>query len=112
MIQFATAPFGSRVPRATRFAVGSAIAAVLAFSALPAAAQSADAYPSRPAKILVPYAPGGATDIIARHVANKLNELFGQGFVVENRAGACIVTIARPTKRSGCLTWAALTASL
>ena len=78
----------SRAPRAARFTAASVVATVLALSALPAAAQSADQYPSRPVKILVPYAPGGATDIIARHLANKLNELFGQSFVVENRPGA------------------------
>src|SRR5215470_12711900 len=54
----------------------------------PAAAQSADTYPSRPVKILVPYAPGGATDIIARVVAAKLTDSMGQSFVVENRPGA------------------------
>jgi len=75
-------------PLAARFVAGAAVSAALALWALPAAAQSADQYPNRPVKMLVPYAPGGATDIIARHVANKLNEFFGQGFLVENRPGA------------------------
>jgi tripartite-type tricarboxylate transporter receptor subunit TctC len=65
-----------------------ALAVVAALLPLLAAAQSADPYPSRPVKMLIPYAPGGATDIIARHISPKLQEALGQPFVVDNRPGA------------------------
>jgi tripartite-type tricarboxylate transporter receptor subunit TctC len=48
----------------------------------------AQAYPARPVKVIVPFAPGGQTDVIARVVSQKLSEHFGQQFVVENKSGA------------------------
>src|SRR5947207_15924606 len=60
----------------------------LLFCILCAASATAQEYPSRPVKILVPYGPGGATDIIARIVAQHLTSELGQSFIVENRPGA------------------------
>ena len=62
-----------------------ALAAAL-LSAFTAAA--ADDWPSRPVKIIVPFAPGGSTDVVARILADKLQAELKQPFVVENRAGA------------------------
>jgi tripartite-type tricarboxylate transporter receptor subunit TctC len=61
--------------------------ALSSLAATPALAAEA-AYPSRPIRIIVPFAPGGSTDIVARIVAQKLTEAWGQQVVVDNRAGA------------------------
>ncbi len=48
----------------------------------------ADDYPSRPIRIIVPYAPGGGADTVARIIARRLNDTIGQPLVIENRTGA------------------------
>ena len=53
-----------------------------------ALAQTSDKYPSRPVKIIVPYAPGGATDIVARILADQMSKRLGQSFYVESKPGA------------------------
>jgi len=60
----------------------------LAASLLLAAGPAFGQYPTKPVRIIVPYPPGGTTDILARLVAKGLTEKFGQTFVVENRPGA------------------------
>jgi tripartite-type tricarboxylate transporter receptor subunit TctC len=52
------------------------------------AAPAQDRFPSKPVRILVPYAPGGATDIVARIVGEQMRASLGQSFVVENKPGA------------------------
>ena len=56
--------------------------------ALVTASALAQNYPEKPVRLVVPFPPGGAADIVARHAAQKLSEAFGAQFVVDNRAGA------------------------
>jgi tripartite-type tricarboxylate transporter receptor subunit TctC len=68
-----------------RSLLGCSAASALAFSLRPARAQ---AWPTRFVRLIVPFVPGGATDIIARTIGARLSELWGQQVVIENRPGA------------------------
>ena len=63
-------------------------AAAVAASAMPCAAQTAANFPAKPIRIIVPFAPAGPNDIIARIVGQKWTELWGHPTVIENRGGA------------------------
>ncbi|WP_234193088.1 MULTISPECIES: tripartite tricarboxylate transporter substrate binding protein [Pseudacidovorax] len=73
------------IPRRRLVAVASLAAALLGAGGI---AQAQDTWPTKTVRIVVPFAPGGTTDILARAVAPELSKAFGQQFIVDNRAGA------------------------
>ncbi|MBP8309369.1 MAG: hypothetical protein KAY46_18995, partial [Burkholderiaceae bacterium] len=79
-----------RGARHSRRLAATGLLALLAAWAGPVCAQNdpSAAYPARPIRVIVGYAPGGATDLAARLIAQKLQETWGQPVVVENKPGA------------------------
>src|SRR4051812_23014964 len=84
----ATTPMGMsrRVALISGFAAGVT---------LPRFAYAQSSYPNRPVRVVVPFGPGGATDVTTRIAAEKLAEKYGQRFVVENQPGPGGIAAAR-----------------
>src|SRR5438132_9364744 len=80
---------GGPVARSARVARTLAVAMAAAILGASALAQApADKYPEKPIKIIVPFAPGGSTDILARVIGQKMTENWSQQVIVETRPGA------------------------
>lgn len=74
--------------------------AVFALSGSPKPSDAADAYPNRPITMIVPFAPGGPSDVVGRLIAHKMTEELGQSVIVENRPGANTIIGASLVARS------------
>src|SRR5205809_7542615 len=78
-----------RLPLRARLDFLSLMVLGAALAPWPAAAQTTDAWPSRPIRFILPFPPGGGTDILGRIIAERLTASLGQPVVTENRGGAC-----------------------
>src|SRR5436305_1488252 len=75
-------------PQPTRHFTAAALAAALLLAGAGALAQDSSHYPTRPVMMIVPFAPGGASDFVARTIQHGVSEILGQQIVVDNRPGA------------------------
>src|SRR5688572_1563350 len=80
--------------------LGCMLPALYLTMSAPVHAQSAASYPTKPVRFVVPYPPGGTTDIVARGVAAKLTERFGQQVIIDNRGGASTIIGAEAVARA------------
>ena len=69
------------------YQIGAALA-VLASVVIPAHHAAAQKFPEKTVRIVVPFTPGGGTDVFARILAQRLSEVYSQQFIVDNRPGA------------------------
>jgi tripartite-type tricarboxylate transporter receptor subunit TctC len=86
--------------KSLRFPARLACTMAVAFAAVFAGAASAQTYPAKTVRMIVPYAPGGAPDTLARLLGQRLTETMGQQFVVENRPGAGGISAAETSAKS------------
>ena len=64
------------------------MAAAIATALIGSASAQSQAYPSKPLRMIVPYTPGGSIDTVGRLVADEMQKILGQSFVVDNKPGA------------------------
>lgn len=80
--------YAVKFSRLRRTTLAAGVAALGLFMGFTPGAAASTGYPDKPVRLIVPYAPGGATDVIGRVIAQHLSTELGQQFVVENRVGA------------------------